>query len=164
MGYLDQIVGPEPFGEGGANVFRIDYFGRPAYLAQSPQFYKQAMVGVFERVYEVGPVFRAEPHDTARHLAQYTSLDAELGFVTDHFDVMPACRDVVAGMVDLVGERGRSAMQLLGGSLPIVPAEIPHIHFTAAMQMIAAATTPILTGSGAPAVARRMRASQLAAA
>src|SRR5580693_5967026 len=82
--------------EGGANVFRIDYFGRPAYLAQSPQFYKQAMVGVFERVYEVGPVFRAEPHDTGRHLAEYTSLDAELGFIADHYDVMAVCRDAVA--------------------------------------------------------------------
>jgi nondiscriminating aspartyl-tRNA synthetase len=88
--------------EGGANVFRLDYFGRPGYLAQSPQFYKQAMVGVFERVFEVGPVFRAEPHDTGRHLAQYTSLDAELGFVADHFDVMPFCRDAVAGMVESV--------------------------------------------------------------
>lgn len=63
--------------ESGANVFEIDYFGRPAYLAQSPQFYKQQLVGVFERVYEVGPVFRAEPHDTVRHLAGYVSLDVE---------------------------------------------------------------------------------------
>jgi nondiscriminating aspartyl-tRNA synthetase len=61
--------------ESGANVFEVDYFGRPAYLAQSPQFYKQVLVGVFERVYEVGPVFRAEPHDTVRHLAEYVSLD-----------------------------------------------------------------------------------------
>ena len=74
--------------EGGANVFRLDYFGRQAFLAQSPQFYKQMMVGVFERVYEVGPVFRAEPHDTTRHLNEYVSLDAEIGFVRDHFDVM----------------------------------------------------------------------------
>ena len=57
------------------------------------------MVGVFERVYEVGPVFRAEPHDTARHLAQYTSLDAEFGFITDHRDVMAVLREVLAGMV-----------------------------------------------------------------
>jgi len=126
--------------EGGANVFQIDYFGRPAYLAQSPQFYKQAMVGVFERVYEVGPVFRAEPHDTGRHLAQYTSLDAELGFVTDHFDVMPVCRDAVAGMVDSVRERSGSALTLLGAALPLVPAEIPHLHFTTAMAMLSAAT------------------------
>ena len=67
--------------ESGANVFAVDYFGRPAYLAQSPQFYKQQLVGVFERVYEVGPVFRAEPHDTVRHLAEYVSLDVELGFI-----------------------------------------------------------------------------------
>ena len=89
--------------ESGANVFTLDYFGRPAYLAQSPQFYKQLMVGVFERVYEVGPVFRAEPHDTARHLAQYTSLDAELGFIDDHRDVMAVLTEVLAGMLATVG-------------------------------------------------------------
>ncbi len=126
--------------EGGASVFRVDYFGRPAYLAQSPQFYKQAMVGVFERVFEVGPAFRAEPHDTGRHLAQYASLDAELGFITDHFDVMPVCRDAVAGMADEVRERAGFAMRTLAATLPEVPAEIPHIHFTDAMALISAAT------------------------
>ncbi|HEY7323505.1 MAG TPA: aspartate--tRNA(Asn) ligase [Streptosporangiaceae bacterium] len=132
--------------EGGANVFRLDYFGRPGYLAQSPQFYKQAMVGVFERVFEVGPVFRAEPHDTGRHLAQYTSLDAELGFIADHFDVMPFCRDAVAGMVESVRERAGSAIQTLGATLPEVPAEIPHIHFAEAMTLISAATGEDVTG------------------
>ncbi|MDX3192183.1 aspartate--tRNA(Asn) ligase [Streptomyces sp. MN03-5084-2B] len=110
--------------ESGANVFGIDYFGRSAYLAQSPQFFKQALVGVFERVYEVGPVFRAEPHDTARHLAQYTSLDVELGFVRDHHDVMAVLRDVLAGMAD--------------PALVTVPAEIPEIHFTAALELVGA--------------------------
>jgi nondiscriminating aspartyl-tRNA synthetase len=90
--------------ESGANVFRADYFGRDAYLAQSPQFYKQTMVGVFERVYEVGPVFRAEPHETARHLAEYVSLDAELGFVRDHRDVMDVLRTVVSSMLDAAGQ------------------------------------------------------------
>src|SRR5207248_4113712 len=71
--------------ESGANLFSLDYFGRPAFLAQSPQFYKQAMVGVFERVYEVGPVFRAEPHETGRQLAEYVSLAAALGSVRDRF-------------------------------------------------------------------------------
>jgi nondiscriminating aspartyl-tRNA synthetase len=126
--------------EGGANVFRLDYFGRPAYLAQSPQFYKQALVGVFERIFEVGPVFRAEPHDTGRHLAQYTSLDAEMGFIADHFDVMPVCRDAVAGMVGMVRERADVAMSTLGATLPGVPAEIPHVHFADAMALISAAT------------------------
>jgi nondiscriminating aspartyl-tRNA synthetase len=107
--------------EGGSNVFRLDFFGRDAYLAQSPQFYKQTMVGVFERVYEVGPVFRAEPHDTSRHLAEYVSLDAELGFVRDHFDVMAVVRTAVARMCESVREAGFDA--------PEVPAEIPWVHF-----------------------------------
>jgi nondiscriminating aspartyl-tRNA synthetase len=115
--------------EGGANVFGFDYFGRRAYLAQSPQFYKQTLVGVFERVYETGPVFRAEPHDTGRHLAEYTSLDAEFGFVRDHFDVMRVVREVVAGMVDAVRERAPCAVDLLSVELPGVPAEIEWLHF-----------------------------------
>ncbi|MFB9628221.1 aspartate--tRNA(Asn) ligase [Nonomuraea helvata] len=127
--------------ESGANVFGIDYFGRPAYLAQSPQFYKQAMAGVFERVYEVGPVFRAEPHDTVRHLAQYTSLDAELAFIRDHRDVMAVLREAVAGMLESVRLRASAAVELLGAVLPEVPAEIPAIHFTEAQE---------LTGSAEP--------------
>ena len=85
--------------ESGATVFELDYFGRPAFLAQAPQFYKQMLVGVFERVFEVGPVFRAEPHDTVRHLAQYTSLDVELGFIESHRDVMAVLRDTLARML-----------------------------------------------------------------
>ncbi len=107
--------------ETGANLFTVDYFGREAFLAQSPQFYKQTMVGVFERVYEVGPVFRAEPHDTSRHLAEYVSLDAEIGFVRDHFDVMRVLRAAIAGMCEAAREAGFEA--------PEVPAEIPWVHF-----------------------------------
>jgi nondiscriminating aspartyl-tRNA synthetase len=132
--------------ESGANVFTLDYFGRPAYLAQSPQFYKQAMVGVFERVYEVAPAFRAEPSDTARHLAQVAMLDAELGFITDHRDVMAVCRDAVAGMADSVRESAAPEMALLGASLPEVPAQIPDIHFTAALELISRATGEDVTG------------------
>ncbi|MEV4121227.1 aspartate--tRNA(Asn) ligase [Micromonospora sp. NPDC049645] len=124
--------------ESGANVFALDWFGRPAYLAQSPQFYKQLMVGVFERVYEVGPVFRAEPHDTVRHLAQYTSLDAELGFVADHRDVMRVLRDTLAGMLGAVGERAGAALATLGVTPPRVPAEIPAVHFTEALTIAGA--------------------------
>ncbi len=72
------------------------------------------MVGVFERVYETGPVFRAEPHDTARHLSQYLSLDAELGFIADHRDVEAVLRDVLAGMVEPVGERAHAALVVRG--------------------------------------------------
>jgi nondiscriminating aspartyl-tRNA synthetase len=126
--------------ESGANVFAIDYFGRAAYLAQSPQFYKQAMVGVFERVYETGPVFRAEPHDTPRHLSEYLSLDAELGFIADHRDVMAVVRDAVAGMAAGVERRAGDAAALLRIELPQVPDQIPAVHFADAQAMIAAAT------------------------
>jgi nondiscriminating aspartyl-tRNA synthetase len=116
--------------ESGANVFAIDYFGRPAYLAQSPQFYKQTLVGVFERVYEVGPVFRAEPHDTVRHLAQYTSLDVELGFITDHRDVMAVLRSVLAGMVAAIDPSMVDTK---------VPEEIPSVHFVDALALVGSA-------------------------
>jgi nondiscriminating aspartyl-tRNA synthetase len=112
----------------GANVFALDYFGRPAYLAQSPQFYKQLMVGVFERVYEVGPVFRAEPHDTTRHLAQYTSLDAELGFIADHRDVMAVLTSVLAGMAAAVAPYAELK----------IPEEIPAVHFAEALRIAGA--------------------------
>ncbi len=122
--------------ESGANVFTIDYFGRPAYLAQSPQFYKQIMVGVFERVYEVGPVFRAEPHDTARHINEYVSLDAEFGFIQDHFSVMALLREVLAHILAHLAEAYAPELALLGLSLPPVPAIIPHIHFADAQELI----------------------------
>lgn len=124
--------------ESGATVFRVDYFGRHAYLAQSPQFYKQQLVGVFERVYETGPVFRAEPHDTVRHLAEYTSLDVELGFVEDHRDVLAVLRDVLAGMVAAVEEHAAPAVERLGVRLPVVPERIPVLHFADALRRVGA--------------------------
>lgn len=124
--------------ESGANVFAVDYFGRPAYLAQSPQFYKQQLVGVFERVYEVGPVFRAEPHDTVRHLAEYRSLDVELGFIRDHRDVIGVLRAVLAGMVVGIETHAADAVDLLSVTLPAIPEEIPVIHFAEALRIAGA--------------------------
>jgi nondiscriminating aspartyl-tRNA synthetase len=121
-------------------VFGVDYFGSPAYLAQSPQFYKQIMVGALERVYEVGPVFRAEPHNTARHLAQYTSLDAEMGFINDHFDVMEVLRTVLNGMAETVANRCPRDLQLVDVGLPEVPDTVPSVHFSVAQEMIERAT------------------------
>lgn len=139
-----KIVGSST--ESGADVFRIDYFGRPAYLAQSPQFYKQLMVGVFERVFEVGPVFRAEPSDTARHLAQYTSLDAEMGFVTDHRDVMAALTRTLSVMMATVAAR-------TGVEVPKVPSEIPAISFAEALRVVGA---PSGEGDMTPAYERAL--------
>jgi nondiscriminating aspartyl-tRNA synthetase len=118
--------------ESGANVFPIDWFGERAFLAQSPQFYKQTMVGVLERVYEVAPVFRAEPHDTVRHLAEYVSLDVEMGFIRDHRDVMAVLRDVLAGMVAAIDTDVE------------VPAEIPVVDFREAQRMMDIAPEPDL--------------------
>ncbi|MEU4289332.1 aspartate--tRNA(Asn) ligase [Kribbella sp. NPDC026596] len=124
--------------ESGANVFALDYFGGPAYLAQSPQFYKQTMVGVFERVFEVGPVFRAEPHDTVRHLAEYVSLDAEFGFIQDHRDVLVVLRSTIAGMLAAVGERAGGALERLGVELPEIPVDVPVVHFSEALKIAGA--------------------------
>ncbi|MGO4599000.1 aspartate--tRNA(Asn) ligase [Terrabacter sp. 2RAF25] len=143
LGLLEftEIATPKLVGtatESGANVFTVDYFGRTAYLAQSPQLYKQMLVGVFERVFEVGPVFRAEPHDTVRHLAQYTSLDAELGFIRDHRDVLAVLRTAVAGMVEGITTYAGGAAALLGIELPRVPDEFPVIHFSDALARVGA--------------------------
>jgi nondiscriminating aspartyl-tRNA synthetase len=123
--------------ESGANVFQIDYFGQPAFLAQSPQFYKQMMVGVFERVFEVAPVFRAEKFDTARHLNQYLSLDAEMGFIEDHFSVMDMVSHVVRGMLDYIQENiSAEDRQLLDIEFPSVPEAIPWIYYPEAQELI----------------------------
>ena len=122
--------------ESGANVFKLNYFDGEAFLAQSPQFYKQIMVGVFSRVFEVGPVFRAEPHDTSRHVNEYVSLDVEFGFIEDHFSVMAMVRTVLAGIFQaLASEYGRE-LALLNAELPEVPAQIPHVDFAEAQELI----------------------------
>lgn len=123
--------------ESGANVFAVDYFGQKAYLAQSPQFYKQMMVGVFERVFEVGPVFRAEPHATVRHLNEYVSLDVELGFIHDHHDVMAVCNNLFAAMLDHVKQHHADDLALVGATMPDVPTPIPEIDFREGQALIA---------------------------
>ena len=122
--------------ESGANVFAVEYFGRTAYLAQSPQFYKQIMVGVFERVYEVGPVFRAEPHATSRHLNEYVSLDVEFGFIRDHTDVMDLLTDVVRGILGHLESACALELSALQVKMPVLPAQVPAIHFPDAQQLL----------------------------
>jgi len=122
--------------ETGASTFQIDYFGRPAYLAQSPQFYKQIMTGVFERVFEVGPVFRAEAHDTTRHLNEYVSLDLEMAFIDNHFTIMALLRDIIAAILNAFSEHCNNELELLSVQMPTVPAQIPHIHFADAQELI----------------------------
>lgn len=138
MGFTE-IVTPKVVGgasEGGANVFRLDYFGRPAFLAQSPQLYKQIMVGVFERVFEVGPVFRAEPHDTVRHLNQYTSLDAEMGFIKNHHDVMTVVEEVVCRMVEEGSREIMAGDHSSTWQAPRITRPFPSVPFWEAQELI----------------------------
>ena len=122
--------------ESGANVFAIEYFGKQAYLAQSPQFYKQMMVGVFERVYEVAPVFRAEPHQTIRHLNEYVSMDAEMGFIKDHTTVMALLTDVIRGILSYLTAHCTKELELLKVEMPLAPETFPHVYFPDAQQWI----------------------------
>lgn len=122
--------------EGGANIFRLDYFGRKAFLAQSPQFYKQTMVGVFERVFEVAPVFRAEKHSTARHLNEYTSMDLEIGFVDSFQDVMAVEAGYLQYTMALLEREYGEDLQRLEVQLPGVD-RIPCVRFEEAKVLAA---------------------------
>jgi nondiscriminating aspartyl-tRNA synthetase len=121
--------------EGGANVFALEYFGKHAFLTQSPQLYKQIMVGVFERVYEVGPAFRAEEHYTARHLNEYNSLDVEMGFINGPGDVMDLLIGLIEHMVQSMAERHPGEMEAVGIELPRF-GDVPRLKFREAQQII----------------------------
>lgn len=114
--------------EGGANIFKLDYFGRQAFLAQSPQFYKQFMVPVHGRVFEIGPVFRAEKHSTSRHINEYTSLDCEMGYIDSFRDVMSIEVGFLKYLMQLLKNEYGHELEMLKVTLPEVGA-IPCIRF-----------------------------------
>jgi nondiscriminating aspartyl-tRNA synthetase len=114
--------------EGGADLFSVPYFGQKAYLAQSPQLYKELATGAFLRVFEVGPVFRAEPHATRRHLNEYVSLDAEMGPIEDMHEVMAVLAGALAEMFEAVRTEAAPEVELLGIEVPTVR-EVPAISF-----------------------------------
>ncbi|WP_456447849.1 aspartate--tRNA(Asn) ligase [Oceanithermus sp.] len=122
--------------EGGANLFEVDYFGEPAYLAQSPQLYKQIMVGVYERVYEVAPVWRAEEHATSRHLNEYLSLDVEMGFIESDEDVMALEEELVRAMLEEAALSAGPELALLEVELPKLPREIPRVPYAEAKRIV----------------------------
>ena len=114
--------------EGGANIFKLEYFHRPAVLAQSPQFYKQMMVGVFDRVFETAPVFRAEKHNTKRHLNEYTSLDFEMGYIDGFEDIMAMETGYLQYAMKLLQKEYAKELKILGVELPDV-SRIPAVRF-----------------------------------
>lgn len=121
--------------EGGGNLFGIDYFEKRAYLAQSPQLYKQIMVGVYERVYEVAPVFRAEQHATSRHLNEYLSLDVEMGFIESEYDVMSLEEELIRAMLDEARHTAAPECKLLEVEWPNV-AEMPRLEHPEARRIL----------------------------
>lgn len=121
--------------EGGANFFKIKYFDRDAFLAQSPQFYKQAAMSAFERVFEVGVVFRAEPSFTTRHVTEYTGLDAEMGFINSVEDVMAMLEQTMYRVLTHIGKTCQAELALFGARIPeVVP--IPRLRLGEAFEIL----------------------------
>lgn len=121
--------------EGGANLFKLDYFHRPAILQQSPQFYKQMMVGVFDRVFETAPVFRAEKHNTKRHLNEYTSLDFEMGYIDGFEDIMAVETGFLQYTMKLLAKDYARELKILAIELPDVE-NIPAVRFDEIKKMV----------------------------
>ncbi len=121
--------------EGGANLFKFGYFGKEAYLAQSPQFYKQMMVGVFERVFEIGPVFRAEKHDTSRHLNEYTGVDLEMGYIESFEEIMELETEMLRETMAYLETNYAAELALLQVKLPKIES-IPAVTFKEAKEMV----------------------------
>ena len=121
--------------EGGTNVFKLDYFGKQVYLAQSPQLYKQALVAVYERVFEIAPVFRAEHHDTSRHLNEYISMDFEMGFIESFEDIMQMETGALKYIMNLLKTEYKNEIDLLHIEIPEIK-EIPTLKFMEAKEIL----------------------------
>ncbi len=121
--------------EGGANLFKFSYFHKPAVLAQSPQFYKQMMVGVFDRVFETGPVFRAEKHNTKRHLNEYTGLDFEMGYIDSFEEIMAMETGFLQYAMNLLKTEYEKEVQILKIDIPDV-SKIPAVRFDVAKELV----------------------------
>src|SRR3989344_3792952 len=114
------IVGGDA--EGGAAAFKVDYYyDQKAFLATSPQIYKQMMAGVFERVFTVCKIFRGEKHSTPRHLSELTQMDFEMGFIKDHSDIVDALEQTMRDIIAEVGEKHADIFQRFGVDLPKLP-------------------------------------------
>lgn len=122
--------------EGGANFFKIKYFDRSAYLAQSPQFYKQISVGIFERVFEVGTVFRAEPHFTSRHVNEFTGFDAEMGFIESVSDVMDMLESVMKEIIKAVEENCKKELAFYQAEKVLIPEKFPRLKLKEALDIL----------------------------
>ncbi len=126
--------------EGGAEVFKVDYFDKQAYLSQSPQLYKQIVMTAFERVFSVNKIFRAEPSQTTRHLTEVVSLDAEMAFIESWTDVRDMIEDTVRFILMSVATRCEAELKYLKVELPVMLEKTPTMSLTEAQEKIFAAT------------------------
>jgi len=122
--------------EGGAEVFHIDYFDKDSYLAQSPQLYKQIMLGAFERVFTVTHAYRAEPSVTTRHLTEYVSLDVEMAFIDSWTDLMDTCEIIMRNIFSEVQKNCSKELKLFGATLPKIAKKIPRLKMREAQEII----------------------------
>lgn len=123
--------------EGGTEIFEVKYFENKAYLAQSPQFYKQMMVGAgFERVFEVAHVYRAEQHNTNRHLNEYVSMDLEMGFIEDENDIMNLEEELLKFILKKLKAEGEKLLEVLQVEIPEIKAPIPRIKLSEAIEIL----------------------------
>ena len=123
--------------EGGTELFEVKYFDKRAYLAQSPQFYKQMMVGAgYERVFETGHVYRAESHDTQRHVNEFVSLDLEMGFIQDEGDIMKLETELLKYTFSYTKEECMEELKLLNINMPEIKGEIPRMKLTEAIELL----------------------------
>lgn len=131
--------------EGGAEVFKLDYFEQEATLAQSPQFYKQMMVGVFERVFEIAPVYRAEPSATTRHMTEYTSIDGEMGFI-DLKDLKDFLSGLLNRVMDEVWDEYETDLKRWNTTKPVLPKDIPTMSMAEIHEKYSKATSESTVG------------------
>jgi len=122
--------------EGGAEVFHVDYFDKDAYLAQSPQLYKQILVSVFERVFTVCKAFRAEPSMTTRHLTEYISLDCEMGFIESWEELLEVCEMVIKNIFSDVEKNCKKELEIWGAKVPEMRGKIPRLKLREAQEII----------------------------
>lgn len=121
--------------EGGANIFKIDYFQKPAFLNQSPQFYKQAAIAFFDRVYEIAPVYRAEKHATSRHINEYIGLDFEMGYIDSMYDVMNMEIAMLKYIFKYINDNYKKELDILNADIPVIN-DIPSIKFEDAIKLL----------------------------
>jgi nondiscriminating aspartyl-tRNA synthetase len=132
--------------EGGAAAFEVKYlYDQKAYLATSPQLYKQMLVGVFERAFATSKAFRGEKHATTRHLSEYTSLDFEMGFINDHRDVMAVLENVIRAIMLAVGEKHGDTLLKMKVEQPMLPTEaFPSLTLREAQKILGVEEAPDL--------------------